>query len=160
MHRWRKGNKLLAVTSAALLHTAVGSNDYIVEQLSREVARWSSQCLNNSAITSYQKENTIAAYEEHAWVPSPLVTETIFTWGRLAYGFIPRDHRQHNLSGRAFMGAWVGLDKRVYDAHRVVPIVEVDGRWECVPTMMRVKVKVFEGVFPLTLVPDELGRME
>ena len=52
------------------------------------------------------------------------------------------------------MGVWVGLDKRVYDAHRVVPIVEVDGKWECMPTIRCVKVKVFEGVFPLTLVPD------
>ena len=63
-------NKLLAVTSAALLHIAVGSIDYIVEQLSGEVARCSSQCLNNSAITSYQKENNITAYEEHAGVQS------------------------------------------------------------------------------------------
>ena len=130
------------------------SNDYIVEQLSGEVARWSSQCINNTAITSYQKENNITAYEEHAGVPSSLVTETIFTWGSLAYGFIPKDHRQHKLSGRAFMGVWVGLDKRVYAARRVVPIVEVDGKWECMPTMVCVKVKVFEGVFPLTLVPD------
>ena len=73
-------NKLLAcaVTSAALLPTSLGSNDYIVEQLSGEVVRWSSQCLNNSAITSYQNENNITAYEEHEGVPSPFVTETVF----------------------------------------------------------------------------------
>ena len=52
------------------------------------------------------------------------------------------------------MGVWVGLDKRVYNAHSVVPIMAVDDRWECMPTMVCVKVKVFEGVFPLTLVPD------
>ena len=52
------------------------------------------------------------------------------------------------------MGVWVGLDKRVCDAHRVVPIVEADGRWECMPTIVCLKVTAFEGVFPLTLVPD------
>ena len=51
-----------------------------------------------------------------------------------------------------------GLDKRVYDAHRVAHIVEVDGRWECMPTMVCVKYKVSEGVLPLTLVPGNNMR--
>ena len=72
-------NKLLAVTSAPLLHTAVGSNNYIVEQLSGEVKRWSTQCINNSAITSYPKENNITAYEEYAGISSPIVNQTVFT---------------------------------------------------------------------------------
>ena len=46
------------------------------------------------------------------------------------------------------MGVYVGLDNRVYDAQRVVPIVEVDGRWECMPTMVCVKVKCSKEYFP------------
>jgi len=33
---------------------------------------------------------------------SPLSTKEIFTWGSLAYGFIPKDHRVNKLSNRSF----------------------------------------------------------
>ena len=96
---------------------------------------------------------------DQALNPSPLETKEIFTWGSLAYGFIPKDHRENKLSNRSFMGIWVGLDAEVYDAHRIIPILKDDGRWKLLPTKVCVKVKVYEGVFPLKMHPEKSNSL-
>ena len=87
--------------------------------------------------------------------PSKLAGNELFTWGSLAYGFIPKEDRVNKLSNRAFMGIWVGLDAETYNAHRVVPIYKDSGRWKLMPTRVCVKVKVFEGIFPLKINPEK-----
>ena len=152
-------NKALAMTGAAIIHGAVATDDGYVKLLQGESIRWANQIINNTPITKHQIDCNITAHDEQAAHPSPLLTDHVYTWGSLAYGFIPKDHRENKMSNRAFMGIWVGLDQQQHDSHRVVPILKDNGRWKLLNTKVCVKVKVYEGVFPLKLHPDKANSL-
>ena len=102
-------NKALAMTGAAINHGAVDTDNGYIRLLQGESIRWANQIINNTPITKHQIETQTTAFTEQTAHPSPLSMEEVFTWGSLAYGFIPKDHRENKLSSRAFMGIWVGL---------------------------------------------------
>ena len=152
-------NKALAMTGAAINHGAVATDDEYIRLLQGESIRWANQIINNSPITQHQIETKTTAHSDQTSTLSPLTIKEIFTWGSLAYGFIPKDHRENKLSNRSFMGIWVGLDNEVYDGHRVVPILKDEGRWKLLPTKVCVKVKVYEGIFPLKMHPAKSNSL-
>jgi hypothetical protein len=144
-------NRTLQQTGAALAAVAIGDNDGIKEALHGELILWSNTLINHSRITKFQHSNGVSAYQEQSGTNDSIqdVYGKLYTWGSLCYAYVPKEKRSNKLSQRAVACIWAGYDDDTPGAHRVVPFSSDGEEWSFFPTQLCMRVKIFEGTFPL-----------
>ena len=80
--------KMLTLMATAMGQQATAGNEDIVKQLVGELITWALQLLNDSMLTTYQKENSITAHMEQTGRESHITARVYFAFGSLAFGFI------------------------------------------------------------------------
>ena len=141
-------NKMLEYCCTALALTGLESAEMAI-QLHGELASHATDLIRLRSLTPFQKNAGISAFQEQAVaVPdsSVLTRAAIFS---LAYGLIKKSDRKNKLAERAYAALFVGWDKTVKNAARLVPFERLpDGTVKFFKTKVTLSYKIFDGVYP------------
>ena len=59
------------------------------------------------------------------------------------------------MSERAIKAVWTGLDTETISGIRACPIEFKKGEWHIMPTLVGIRVKCFDKVFPLAMINED-----
>ena len=142
-------NKRLEVMAAATGQTACDGNSQHLQMLHGELYLAARAHLNNSSITTYQKERDITAWKEQTGRDHPFAdANDIYVAGELVLCFLRKDLRAFKVTGHAVPGIYMSKSVKD-DGHRVVPFSKHQGMLKLHPTIVCKQVKVYPDVFPL-----------
>jgi hypothetical protein len=144
-------NRMVQRTATALCTHALKSED-LHQALAGEALRHASELINHSKITPMQKTAGITAYEEHSGIigASADFHEDLPVWGEKVYAYVPMKNRPGGKLGyRAVRAIWVGYDREVTGASRIVPVEWDRDDWLIHPTRVVKKFSLLKGSFPL-----------
>jgi len=152
-------NRILQHMATAMSLTAFEGEHSGYEQLAveawDEVVKTASDLLVHSQITSHQKEMGMTAAEEQRGgrIKSADELSKFSAVGTAALLFVPKRKRDSKHSARAVRAIFVGLDRKVIGAARLMPYVVSDGSWKLLPAVVTKSYQLFEDKFPLRRVP-------
>lgn len=142
---------MLQQMGASMAYVCVGENEELKTLIQGELLRWGNTLLNHSPINTYQRKRGITAYQHQTGTLDTIqdLCGEIYTAGSLALFYNPKSKRKTKISQRAIKVLWMGYDDETPGAHRGIPFIENAESWDLFPTILAVKVKVYEGCFPL-----------
>ena len=115
-------NKVIEYTCTALALTAVEDNKVAI-QLHGELANHAVDIIRLRSRTKWQHDMNMSCWTEQTLTDAPMHLKNTYRFGSLAYGYLKKSDRDNKLSARAYVGIFVGWDKAVVGAIRVVPFL-------------------------------------